>query len=290
MSQDFIFLNNNTIEEFYYIFNDAFNDDIYNKTIDLESFKENLTNLNINNNISFLIREDKKNIGLFLGTIKGNTGYISSMRVSKQFRKMGYGQILLEKGISIMEDHDCKKIILEVKDDNKNAINLYLKSGFKITNTINNYKYESNLIFTDVIEESYKLQEEDSFKYQLLYNTFHKSRLPWHKTFNTIYEKINAKKSQLFSLHYDNLTVGYIAITVNNNIINFEDIGIKNTEINILKLLFSLTLQKTIDISSQNEILLLANNYYKNDPLCSLLENIGFYIYIIQYQMEKRLA
>jgi ribosomal protein S18 acetylase RimI-like enzyme len=289
MSQNFIFLHNDNIDEFYYIFNDAFKDDVLNRSIDLELFKENLITLNIKNEISFLLKDNGKPVGLFLASMRGNRGYISSIAVIKNFRKMGYGQILLEKGISLMEEYNCKKIKLEVIDDNKNAINLYLKTGFKISNTILNFKYEGSLIYSDKIDPAYSLNNSNSFTYQLLYNTFHKTGLPWQKSLKIIYDKIENKKTEVLILHFNNTTAGYIVVTTIKNSIIIEDIGLKDYSASTVNTILSMMIAKKYDSSSQNKINLFANNYYQNDPLCIPLQNMGFNTYIKQLEMEKKI-
>ena len=51
--------------------------------------------------------------------------------VKKEYRKKGIGQILLEKLISLSKETKLNTIILEVNVNNKIAINLYKKNGFK---------------------------------------------------------------------------------------------------------------------------------------------------------------
>ncbi len=290
MSQDFVFLNESNIDDFYLIFHDAFSLDANNRSMDFESFRQNLVNLNIKTELSFLIKDEGIPMGLFLGTSRGNKGYISSIGVAKNQRKQGYGQILLEKGLSIMENNGCRKIRLEVLDDNENAISLYLKSGFRVSNTIFNYSCENSVIFNDMADENYTLGESDSFSFQILYNSFHKAGLPWQRSLSGIYSRIESKKAKLFILRHFNSTEGYVVTSMDNGTINLEDTGLKNYSAENLGILLSLIIRNTANDSPQNGLNIISNNNYKNDPLCPAVEKLGFNVYIRQLEMEKRLT
>lgn len=60
---------------------------------------------------------------------------IDDLIVAKDYQRKGYGKLLLDFAISYIEEKSITPIILHVADWNKNAVNLYLKNGFKIIKT-----------------------------------------------------------------------------------------------------------------------------------------------------------
>lgn len=56
---------------------------------------------------------------------------ITNIVVKKTFRKKGIGNMLLVELIKLAQDNNKKEIILEVNNNNLNAIRLYEKNGFK---------------------------------------------------------------------------------------------------------------------------------------------------------------
>ena len=56
---------------------------------------------------------------------------ITNVAIDKKFRGHGYGNVLMEKAIAVIEKEDNKNVFLEVRAGNKPAIGLYDKFGFK---------------------------------------------------------------------------------------------------------------------------------------------------------------
>lgn len=79
----------------------------------------------------FISAENDKLIGSI--TIYENE--LDDLIIEKDYQRNGYGKLLLKFAISHMQKKQDAAIVLHVADWNKNAINLYLKSGFKITKT-----------------------------------------------------------------------------------------------------------------------------------------------------------
>ena len=77
--------------------------------------------------------------GLFLWkTYK--VGHIISIAVLSEYRNKGIGSALLTKAIELMkENYDIKKVYLEVRVSNEDAIRLYNKFGFRIKDVISHY-------------------------------------------------------------------------------------------------------------------------------------------------------
>lgn len=58
-------------------------------------------------------------------------GYISALAVSEDFEGMGVGKFLLEKAEEWCKQKGYKELVLQVFSQNKKAIKLYEKSGYK---------------------------------------------------------------------------------------------------------------------------------------------------------------
>ena len=287
MSQKFLFLNEKNLLLFFKIFNNTINQELIGSDINVDRFKENIKFLNVKNNVSFILYDNNEPIGLFFGAIRGNKGYIPSMMVIKKYRNKGYGQILLQKGISLLFENNCRIINLDVFQGNNKAINLYLKLGFKITNEIINFRNENNSFYTNKKYNDYDIMKVDNFTYHFLYRTFHDNNEPWQKNLYSINLKIKNEEYKLFLLKKNNnQTKGYIVASMDNNIIYINDIGLKEEDYN----LFSFFLSSVLNIFAKNIKIILANNFYINNPFCKLFKLNGFYIDIKQYEMEKKLV
>ena len=99
--------------------------------------KEFNTFLSDKNTFIFVIEEDNKLIAYFQGSllksIWENFGYIDDIFVSRKFRRQGLGTKLIKNFIKILKSKKIKKIRIGVNSENKKALLLYKKLGFKIT-------------------------------------------------------------------------------------------------------------------------------------------------------------
>ena len=94
---------------------------------------------------SFYTREEmiKKKSNVFIifigeemaGSVEIYDKIIDHLFVNKKYQNRGYGKRLLFFAISRLQEEGVNEITLYVADLNKEAINLYLKNGFKLTNT-----------------------------------------------------------------------------------------------------------------------------------------------------------
>lgn len=97
------------------------------------------------NVLFFLLFEDNDFIGQirFSRETKESDSCIISLSITKQFRGKGIGSAFLQKGIGEMNKTwpDIKKIIAEVKDENKASNALFIKEGFELISRVNTYKF-----------------------------------------------------------------------------------------------------------------------------------------------------
>ena len=69
---------------------------------------------------------------------------INDVFVNEAYRRNGIASAMLEELSSFGREHICKKITLEVREDNKPAIGLYKKHGFKQVGMRENYYQDNN--------------------------------------------------------------------------------------------------------------------------------------------------
>lgn len=86
---------------------------------------------------------------IFLGELQ-----IANIAVTPLFRKKGIGKKIMEKIISYAELNFLKRITLDVRESNKEAINLYNQFGFKIIGKRKSYyrfPVEDSLILEKIL-------------------------------------------------------------------------------------------------------------------------------------------
>ena len=81
-------------------------------------------------NIYLLVNENE-----IIGSVACYDNEIDDLIVNQKYQNNGYGKQLLLWGIHHIRNNNNNPIILHVADWNQNALNLYKKVGFEITNT-----------------------------------------------------------------------------------------------------------------------------------------------------------
>ncbi|MCL5036510.1 MAG: ribosomal protein S18-alanine N-acetyltransferase [Chloroflexi bacterium] len=100
--------------------------------------------LNNKNALYLAVRSKKGDLTGFAGAwIFKDEAHIATMSVSKSFRGLGLGSLLLYRLIEICRERGCYWITLEVWEKNKPAIALYTKFGFVRAGFRKNY-YDLN--------------------------------------------------------------------------------------------------------------------------------------------------
>src|SRR4030042_6375993 len=99
MSNKYLFLNNNNLQLFFKIFTESLSDYYFNEIIKIEDFINFIKYLNTSEKTSFMLFENNDPIGIFLSAIKKDAGYIPALGIKKKFRNMGYGRVLIQKGL-----------------------------------------------------------------------------------------------------------------------------------------------------------------------------------------------
>ena len=87
-----------------------------------------------------LVQEvDQEVSGFAIQNISLNESHLLNIGIKEMFRNRGLGQELLEQIVHASKSMGCKKIFLEVRVSNNQAIGLYNKTGFKKVSVKKNY-------------------------------------------------------------------------------------------------------------------------------------------------------
>ncbi len=134
------------LNEIYEIELDSFkNEDIY--SIDLLKFLCSFCYEN-----SYIYVENGRALGYIITCIEGNAAHVISIAVRREARRRGIGSALLCTALRLL-DKEVKKVYLEVRVSNKDAISLYEKAGFKVTEVLKNYYSDG--------EDGYRMEHVD---------------------------------------------------------------------------------------------------------------------------------
>ncbi|UCG69656.1 MAG: GNAT family acetyltransferase [Thermoplasmata archaeon] len=102
----------------------------------------NRPELSIDNKVSvkddlfFIARDDNKVIGTIMAGYDGHRGWIYSMAVIPERRKLNVGTTLLKHAENELKKLGCVKINLQIFKDNESVIDFYLKNGYSVEERI----------------------------------------------------------------------------------------------------------------------------------------------------------
>ncbi|MBE8538692.1 ribosomal protein S18-alanine N-acetyltransferase [Geoglobus acetivorans] len=78
-------------------------------------------------------------VGYVVLSYRNEEAKIMSIAVKKEFRRRGIGKILLREAIQRAKKRGMRKILLEVRESNVPAQNLYKKFGFEVAGYLESY-------------------------------------------------------------------------------------------------------------------------------------------------------
>lgn len=93
----------------------------------------------IKNNLLYIAKEDTFLLAYILILIKRKKAKIYSFGVSTHFRGKGTASLLLQESLKKLHFLGFTAVLLEVRTDNTNAINLYKKFGFIIIKRVSSF-------------------------------------------------------------------------------------------------------------------------------------------------------
>lgn len=278
MNDDIVLLSDNLFQ-LYELFKHAFKNEILDKDYNIEKFEKHLKYMNVKKEVTFIYFNKDEPVGFLLGSFKEKNAYIPAMAVLKKYRKSGFGKAMLQRSANLFKTKQCKIVSLDVLQDNSKAIDLYLKEGFKIDNEIFNLRNENNSFFTKKKIFDFDVVSPKDFTFHILFNTFHRKKVPWKKGLSSLLYKLNDGTCELHLITKHKKTFGYALVSRDGRCLNIHDIALKEYDKDILKYFISSLLN--------DEVIVLANGLYSDDPLCEAFQKNGFYIDLKQYEMSK---
>jgi ribosomal-protein-alanine N-acetyltransferase len=95
------------------------------------------------NSISLVAREDGEIVGFAVGMIfpdrEAINGHVLTIDVSPSYRRRGIGRMLLQEMETIFVQKGVQACLLEVREDNIAALDLYHQLGYKDVAMLENY-------------------------------------------------------------------------------------------------------------------------------------------------------
>lgn len=114
---------------------------VSNNTWSLKSYKNDISN---QNSYYWIANIDEEIVG-YIGILKVlDEVQVTNITVDVKYRGLGVGNKLLKTSIDYSMKQNVKKLILEVRQSNIKAINLYKKFGFEILTIRKNYYTDNN--------------------------------------------------------------------------------------------------------------------------------------------------
>ena len=110
-----------------------FNAEAYSKDAIIEILNDN--HLLKNNTNIFTITGDDELLGYIIFSIQNDFTDIYKIFIREHDRQKGYATKLIDTVYNLAKRYKSKKIMIEVRSKNQNAINFYTKNGFKQIST-----------------------------------------------------------------------------------------------------------------------------------------------------------
>ncbi len=82
--------------------------------------------------------------------ITNDDAIIAGIAVKPEFRNQSIGTQLTEKALEYFKKNGCKKIILEVSNNNINAVKLYEKFGFNFLRKASDKTHPASFLFKQI--------------------------------------------------------------------------------------------------------------------------------------------
>lgn len=89
--------------------------------------------INNSSSINFICKNNKQIVGYSMGWMIKKEFQINNICIKRDFRKKKYGYFLLKHLLQVLATLKCKKVYLEVDEENYKAIRLYEKVGFIVS-------------------------------------------------------------------------------------------------------------------------------------------------------------
>ena len=97
------------------------------------------TSIENSNNLCYCLSFNGRTIGYLISMVAVDTADILNIGIDPDFKRQGYGSVLLNQLIEELRKRDIGEILLEVSAGNKSAIQFYKKQEFEEISVRKNY-------------------------------------------------------------------------------------------------------------------------------------------------------
>lgn len=136
---DFVVLENDNMDEYVRIHNNAFRRAPNGGDISLEELKKDIEECADKPELIGLARYNGTYAGIYCLEMKDGTGWINAIGIHEDYLKKSFGEELVRKCMDILNSFEVREIKLTVISSNERAYNLYKKLGFVIDEVISTW-------------------------------------------------------------------------------------------------------------------------------------------------------
>lgn len=125
-------------------------EEIFNESLGYDMLKSELT---LNPYACYFVLEVDKKFGGYISTwVYEDRAEILNFFVLKEYQGNGYGKMMLETFLDIVDMANVPSVSLEVRESNKRAITLYEKYGFVYSHSRKNYYKDGENALVYILE------------------------------------------------------------------------------------------------------------------------------------------
>ena len=92
--------------------------------------------LEVQRELFFVAHDNHNIIGTVMAGYDGHRGWIYFLAVHPDYRRIGVGKALTKRAEEALTQMGCVKVNLQIRSDNKEVVNFYMKTGYSIEDRI----------------------------------------------------------------------------------------------------------------------------------------------------------
>ncbi len=263
-------------EKFYSILQDEC---IKNPAFNISGFFEKLYSYPlINKELSTVYYYKDTPAGFQLFSTTQNQVYLIYIYTALSYRSKGLAKSVLKKFIAELNEKGYKKLILDVRKDNNEAVSLYKSLGFINSADLVSFRNESNSFYRNKITDT-NISTHDKYTFQPLFRSIcSPHNRPWERRLFILLKKIEEPQITIKVIKDNSNTVkGYIIYEIKDYTLYLIDIYTDTTE----------RLCEALTLIINDQKIVRSCLFYSDDPICLRFEEAGFFPDIKQIEMTK---
>lgn len=230
--------------------------------------------------------------GFILLYKKRDKAYMDAFAVDQRYRGIGIGKKLLSYVEDVLKQEGVEKLYLTVKNNNNNALGMYIKHGYRIVSTVLVLENLVNSINGDGLEQSKKLvkvvEARDAFKSRVkLLDTSIWTNFTWDAD-SAIYKAIKREQKSLV-IYIGKRLAGVVALSTNKDHVVVERLAVSYyMPAESIKIVIN-AVKEYIEGRGLGKIIRIPVDSTKATMLQTLI-SLGFRIVYSEYVLCKNLA